>query len=90
MSGLNVIRAWKDAKYRRSLSAAELAQLPENPAGPVELTDFELRKAGGLGGGGGVQTTAVTCTATLGGCCPATTAPTCTASFGGCCPSTTL
>jgi mersacidin/lichenicidin family type 2 lantibiotic len=87
MSNLNVIRAWKDAKYRRSLSAAELAQLPENPAGLVELTDSELRKAGGFGGGGGaLLTTAITCTATLGGCCPATTAITCTATMGGCCP----
>ncbi len=87
MSNLNIIRAWKDARYRRSLSAAELAQMPENPAGPVELTDSELRKAGGFGGGGGtIQTTAITCTATLGGCCPATTAATCTATFGGCCP----
>lgn len=87
MSNLNVIRAWKDAKFRRSLSAAELAQLPENPAGLVELTDSELRKAGGFGaGGGGPMTTAITCTATLGGCCPATTAITCTATLGGCCP----
>ena len=87
MSDLNVIRVWKDAKYRRSLSAAELAQLPENPAGLVELTDGELRKAGGFGGGGALlQTTAITCTATLGGCCPATTAATCTATYGGCCP----
>jgi len=96
MSDLNVIRVWKDAKYRRSLSAAELAQLPENPAGLVELTDGELRKAGGFGAGGlEVQTTAITCTATVGGCCPSTnnatcppgtTAATCTATFGGCCP----
>jgi len=87
MSNLNVIRAWKDAKYRRSLSAAELAQLPENPAGLVELTDSELRKAGGFGGGvGALQTTAVTCTATLGACCPnGTTAATCTATYGYCC-----
>jgi mersacidin/lichenicidin family type 2 lantibiotic len=87
MSNLNVIRAWKDAKFRRSLSAAELAQLPENPAGLVELTDSELRKAGGFGGGVvALETTAITCTATLGGCCPATTAITCTATMGGCCP----
>jgi mersacidin/lichenicidin family type 2 lantibiotic len=86
MSNLNVIRAWKDAKYRRSLSAAELAELPENPAGLVELTDSELRKAGGFGGGVALETTAVTCTATLGGCCPnGTTAATCTATFGACC-----
>lgn len=86
MSNLNVVRAWKDAKYRRSLSAEELAQLPENPAGLVELTDSELREAGGFGGGDvAIQTTAITCTATLGGCCPRTTALTCTETRGGCC-----
>ncbi|MCB0043392.1 MAG: mersacidin/lichenicidin family type 2 lantibiotic, partial [Caldilinea sp.] len=30
MSTVNLIRAWKDADYRASLSAAELAELPEN------------------------------------------------------------
>ena len=84
MSNVNVVRAWKDAKYRRSLSAAELAELPEHPAGPVELTDSELRNAGGFGEGG-IQTTALTCTATRFGCCPKTTALTCTETAGGCC-----
>jgi mersacidin/lichenicidin family type 2 lantibiotic len=71
MSDLNVIRAWKDAKYRRTLSAAEQARLPDNPAGPVELTDSDLRRAGGYGGGDGMlQTTIITCTATIGPCCP--------------------
>jgi len=38
MSRLNVIRAWKDAEYRLSLSDAEHAQLPAHPAGILELT----------------------------------------------------
>ena len=84
MSDLEVIRAWKDPRYRRGLSPAELAGLPQNPAGAVELSHSELRKAGGFGPV--LQTTAITCTATLGGCCPQTTAATCTATFGGCCP----
>ncbi len=29
----HIVRAWKDADYRESLSAEELAQLPENPVG---------------------------------------------------------
>lgn len=85
MSDLNVVRAWKDVRYRRGLSAAELGGMPQNPAGRVEVSHRELRKAGGFGGGT-IQTTAITCTATLGGCCPGTTAATCTATFGGCCP----
>jgi mersacidin/lichenicidin family type 2 lantibiotic len=42
MSKQNIIRAWKDEAYRRSLSDAERALLPENPAGLIELTDAEL------------------------------------------------
>jgi mersacidin/lichenicidin family type 2 lantibiotic len=43
-----VIRSWKDARYRRSLSAQQLQALPNNPAGPAALTDAELRLAAGL------------------------------------------
>lgn len=42
MSQPDIIRAWKDAEYRRSLSPEELAALPEHPAGFVALTDEEL------------------------------------------------
>ncbi len=47
MSNINIIRAWKDAEYRNSLSAAELAALPENPAGLVELPDEEMAAVAG-------------------------------------------
>ena len=42
MSHKKTIRAWKDEDFRLSLSEAELAQLPGNPAGPAELTDEQL------------------------------------------------
>jgi mersacidin/lichenicidin family type 2 lantibiotic len=42
MAAVDVIRAWKDADYRESLTAEELASLPANPAGMVELSDNEL------------------------------------------------
>jgi mersacidin/lichenicidin family type 2 lantibiotic len=45
-----IIRAWKDEKYRRSLSDAERAQLPENPAGIIELSDAMLESVAGAGG----------------------------------------
>jgi mersacidin/lichenicidin family type 2 lantibiotic len=51
------IRAWKDVEYRLSLSDAERAQLPEHPAGLVEMTEKELSPVGGGGAagfGGGV------------------------------------
>ena len=85
MSNLNVVRAWKDARYRRTLSAEELAQLPENPAGPVELTDSELRNAGGFGGGDAAVPDTAFASLTRVGCCPRTTALTCTETAGGCC-----
>ena len=45
----NVIRAWKDEAYRQSLSEAERAQLPANPAGLIELSELELGSvAGGI------------------------------------------
>jgi mersacidin/lichenicidin family type 2 lantibiotic len=47
MSHSDVIRAWKDAEYRRGLSEAERAALPENPAGAIELTDADLDAVAG-------------------------------------------
>jgi mersacidin/lichenicidin family type 2 lantibiotic len=40
MSQQDIIRAWKDPEFRNSLSEAQRSQLPENPAGTVELTDL--------------------------------------------------
>src|SRR5262249_23493363 len=49
MSHLQIIRAWKDAAYRLSLSDAERALLPNNPAGLINLTDDDLDSiAGGV------------------------------------------
>ncbi len=68
----NIIRAWKDREYRESLSAEELALLPANPAGQVELTADELDRVVG-----GDDSTALLCgsilllchTALIGGTC---------------------
>jgi mersacidin/lichenicidin family type 2 lantibiotic len=49
MSKRNIIRAWKDESYRHSLSAAERAGMPQNPAGAIELGEKELH---GVAGGG--------------------------------------
>ena len=38
----HIVRAWKDADYRESLSAEELAQLPENPVGMFGLSEESL------------------------------------------------
>jgi mersacidin/lichenicidin family type 2 lantibiotic len=47
MSHLDIIRAWKDEEYRLSLSDAERTQLPDNPAGLIELTDAQLGAVAG-------------------------------------------
>lgn len=47
MSKREIIRAWKDEAYRSSLSEEERAQLPENPAGAIELREDELANAAG-------------------------------------------
>lgn len=43
----DIIRAWKDPEYRMSLSEEERSQLPENPAGLIELMDAEMVAIGG-------------------------------------------
>jgi mersacidin/lichenicidin family type 2 lantibiotic len=47
MSSKKAIRAWKDEEFRLSLSEAERASLPQNPAGLIELSDTELGAANG-------------------------------------------
>ncbi len=42
MKNSDIVRSWKDAEYRASLSPEEKALLPQNPAGLVELTDEVL------------------------------------------------
>lgn len=49
---MNIVRAWKDAEYRDSLSDEERATLPPNPAGAIELDDEQL----GMVTGGGSNT----------------------------------
>jgi mersacidin/lichenicidin family type 2 lantibiotic len=48
---LDIVRAWKDEAYRRSLSEEQLHMLPANPAGETELSDADLSSicGGGIG-----------------------------------------
>ena len=49
MSKEDIIRAWKDPEYRDSLSEEQRSQLPENPAGIIDLPDKEMESvAGGI------------------------------------------
>ena len=47
MSQRNIIRASKDPEYRMSLSGEARAKMPENPAGPVELSEVLLKEVAG-------------------------------------------
>jgi mersacidin/lichenicidin family type 2 lantibiotic len=55
MSRADVIRAWKDAAYRLSLSEAERALLPDHPAELIALSEADLDAVAG----GGEQTITV-------------------------------
>ncbi|HEU5381222.1 MAG TPA: mersacidin/lichenicidin family type 2 lantibiotic [Ktedonobacteraceae bacterium] len=46
----DLVRVWKDEGYRQSLSDEQFNQLPENPAGALELNDAELESVYGGGG----------------------------------------
>ena len=43
----DIIRAWKDEEYRNSLSQEQRSQLPQNPAGMVELSDADMESVAG-------------------------------------------
>src|SRR5579862_9183300 len=57
MSHRDIIRAWKDAEFRSSLSEAERAMLPSHPAGSIELADPELDRTMGRASGLRVKST---------------------------------
>ena len=47
---IDVVRAWRDEEYRNSLSAEELASLPESPAGFATVEDSALKSITGASG----------------------------------------
>ncbi len=64
-SNPDIVRSWKDPRYRRSLSIQQLHTLPDHPAGSATLSDQELKAASGLMDkvdGFGLLTTAIDCT----------------------------
>jgi mersacidin/lichenicidin family type 2 lantibiotic len=67
---VSVSRFWKDPEFRGSLSPDELAALPANPVGVVDISERDLDGAHGLGTDWTVTT----------GCCQHDThIPTCAA-----------
>jgi mersacidin/lichenicidin family type 2 lantibiotic len=47
MSNDKIVRAWKDSKFRASLTEEQRQMLPQNPAGELELNDAELESVDG-------------------------------------------
>jgi mersacidin/lichenicidin family type 2 lantibiotic len=47
MNPRDIVRAWKDPKFRAGLSEAEIAALPANPAGLVEVNEDDLKNVAG-------------------------------------------
>jgi mersacidin/lichenicidin family type 2 lantibiotic len=68
MSHIDIIRAWKDEEYRNRLSEAERTQLPENPAGLIELGDTDMESVAG-GKHGSTIGSPCTLTIVVQGCC---------------------
>jgi mersacidin/lichenicidin family type 2 lantibiotic len=58
---IDIVRAWKDEEYRNSLNSEELAMLPANPAGSLELSDTQLEGVHGAKGCDFVNTNALAC-----------------------------
>lgn len=47
MATREILSAWRDRDYWLSLSEGERAQIPENPAGVIELMDAEMEFVAG-------------------------------------------
>jgi len=60
MSKANIIRAWKDPDYAMSLSPSELASLPENTAGEVDVKRAAVNQM--------PHTRVIDCSFVVGGC----------------------
>jgi len=47
MTRETIIRAWKNEQYRHTLSTTEQAELPQHPAGVIELEEASLGNVAG-------------------------------------------
>ena len=94
MNRLDIVRAWKDEEYRSSLTDAQRAALPENPAGLAEMPAAELGSAAG-GHIGGVSTQTRVCNVSpnrslVVRACPRTYPLVCRQSLAVVCPKITI
>jgi mersacidin/lichenicidin family type 2 lantibiotic len=87
MTSHEIERAWKDGRYRASLTEAERQELPDHPSGLVEIPDPLLDSvAGGTSGFPcGAASLLISCSIN----CDTVAAGTCHAFTIGCCPHPT-
>lgn len=57
MNRNDIVKAWKNPAYRRNLSQDQLANMPSNPAGAIELSASDLSSVSG----GASHTNCCTC-----------------------------
>lgn len=62
---MDIVRAWKDAAYRASLTEEQQNSLPENPIGGFELTDEEMAMANGAAACNAINSNALLCVQSL-------------------------
>ncbi|GCE22204.1 mersacidin/lichenicidin family type 2 lantibiotic [Dictyobacter kobayashii] len=74
-----IFKAWKDPAFRASLSPEEQGELPETPAGFLDLSEEEQD---GLVGG---TTVVIVCTTVPSLCARGTLCGTCAVFTSGCC-----
>ena len=68
---IDIVRAWKDMDYRESLSEEELAIVPVNPVGLIELADEDLENVAA-----GIEVLgSYSCTRSKGGGCSCSCVP---------------
>ena len=79
MNRIDTIRAWKDEDYRSTLTEAQRAGLPGNPAGLVEVSITVLENA--AGGKPRISSTAICATLPRG--CPGSCARPCRPTLPG-------
>ncbi|HEU4391193.1 MAG TPA: mersacidin/lichenicidin family type 2 lantibiotic [Blastocatellia bacterium] len=64
-----IIRAWKDEKFRLRLSDADRSLVPEHPAGLIEIPEEELNEVVGQGCSLSLTSIERTCDWLTIGCC---------------------
>lgn len=86
MTSDEIARAWKDAKYRASLTDDERGELPEHPSGPIEIPDPLLDSVAGGTTGWPCGTASVLMSCSIN--CDTVVRGTCGAFSIGCCQQT--